>query len=165
LRFNVRHGYTLGSENEFVDVETFSDDVLEVQEAPIASAVVVDVKAKHSQASAPEDRASSEFNEDLEQTVQRSGDPVEYLPLVETREELTEGQDPSPSVIAFNESFGTSFRGELLSVSGEMAVVDGGAPKLSLLWKSFKFVDEIGEGVPKKKSWLTSETPSAAEKH
>jgi hypothetical protein len=31
LRFGVRHAYTLGSENEFVDVETFSDIVLEAQ--------------------------------------------------------------------------------------------------------------------------------------
>jgi hypothetical protein len=68
--------------------------------------------------------------------VQRSRDPVEDLTLIKTHEELPEGQDPSPSVAAFNESFGTSFRGELLSVSGENAVVDGGAPKLSLLWKS-----------------------------
>jgi hypothetical protein len=83
--------------------------------------------------------------------VQRSGDSIEDLPLVETREELPEGQDPSPSVTAFNESFGTSFRGELLSVSGGMTIVDGGAPKLSLLWKSPKFVDETREGVPKKK--------------
>jgi hypothetical protein len=32
-----------------------------------------------------------------------------------------------------------------------MAVVYGGAPKLSLLWKSPKFVDETGEGTLKKK--------------
>jgi hypothetical protein len=32
-----------------------------------------------------------------------------------------------------------------------MAVVDGGAPKVSLLWKFPKFVDETGEGLPKKK--------------
>jgi hypothetical protein len=38
----------------------------------------------------------------------------------------------------------------LLSVSGKVAIVDGGAPKLSLLWKSLKFVDETGEGVPTK---------------
>jgi hypothetical protein len=165
LRFNVHRSYALGFENEFVDVETFSDGVLEVQEAPIGSAAAVDVKAKPSQAFAPEDRASPEFNEDLEWTVQASGDPIEDLPLVETREELPEGQDPSPSVVGFNETFGTSFRGELLSVNGEMAVVDGGGPKLSLLWKSLKFVDETKEGVPKKKSRLTGETPSTAEKH
>jgi hypothetical protein len=68
--------------------------------------------------------------------MQRSDDPVDNLPLVETREELPEGQDPSPSVAAYNESFSTSYRGELLSVSCETAIVDGGAPKLSLLWKS-----------------------------
>jgi hypothetical protein len=31
-----------------------------------------------------------------------------------------------------------------------MTIVDGGAPKLSLLVKSPKFVDETREGVPKK---------------
>jgi hypothetical protein len=43
--------------------------------------------------------------------MQRSDDPVDNLPLVETREELPEGQDPSPSVAAYNESFSMSYRG------------------------------------------------------
>jgi hypothetical protein len=136
LRFNVRRSYTLGSENEFVDVETFSDDVVQVQKAPTDSVAAVDAEGDPSQASALKDRASPEFIEDLERTMQRSDDPVDNLPLVETREELPEGQDPSPSVAAYNESFSTSYRGELLSVSCETAIVDGGAPKLSLLWKS-----------------------------
>jgi hypothetical protein len=71
-------------------------------------------------------------------------DPIENLPVVETHEELPEGQDPSPSIAAFNESFGTSYRGELLSVSREMVVAGGGASKLLLLWNSSKFVDETG---------------------
>jgi hypothetical protein len=45
LRFNVRRSYTTGSENEFVDVETFSDDVLEVQEAPTGSVAAVNAEA------------------------------------------------------------------------------------------------------------------------
>jgi hypothetical protein len=54
----------------------------------------------------------------LERIVQRKEDPIENHLVVETREELLD----SPSVAAFNESFGTSYRGELLSVSRKMAV-------------------------------------------
>jgi hypothetical protein len=80
----------------------------------------------------------------LERTVQIKEDPIENLPMVETREELPEGQDPSPSVAAFNKSFGTSYKGDLPSVSREMAVAGGGASKLLLLWNSSKFMDETG---------------------
>jgi hypothetical protein len=88
--------------------------------------------------------------------------------LIESREELPKGQDHSPPVIAFNEGFGTSFRGELLSIRGE--VLDLGddapkAPKFALLWTSPEFVGETGEGVPKKKSPLTGKKSSAVEKH
>jgi hypothetical protein len=41
---------------------------------------------------------------------------VQNPPLIETHEDLPEGQDPSPSMLAFNKSFGTSYREELLSV-------------------------------------------------
>jgi hypothetical protein len=34
-------------------------------------------------------------------------DPVKDVPLLETREDVPEGQDPSPSVAAFNKSFDT----------------------------------------------------------
>jgi hypothetical protein len=133
LRFNIRRNYSPGSENELVDVESFSDDVVEVEKAPIDSVVAADAEGAAPQPSALKDKASPEFAKDLERTVQRSDGPVDNLPLVETHEELPEGQDPSPSVAAFNESFGTSFRGELLSVSCEKAVGDGGASRLSLL--------------------------------
>jgi hypothetical protein len=66
----------------------------------------------------------------LELTVQRGDDPVKNPFLVERREELPEGQDPS-SVIAYNESFGTSFRGELLSVRGEVVDSDDDTPKFA----------------------------------
>jgi hypothetical protein len=46
---------------------------------------------------------------------------VQNVPLVETREDLPEGQDPSLSIVAFNKSFGTSYREELLSVGYEKA--------------------------------------------
>jgi hypothetical protein len=42
LRFNVRRCCTPGSENEFVDVETFSDDVAEVQKEVTTPVVVAD---------------------------------------------------------------------------------------------------------------------------
>jgi hypothetical protein len=58
LRFRVRHAYTLGSENEFVDVETFSDIVPE--------AVPAEAEAGTSQALATNDEASPKFAEDLE---------------------------------------------------------------------------------------------------
>jgi hypothetical protein len=66
--------------------------------------------------------------------------------LIETREDLPEGQDPSPSVAAFNKSFGTSHRGELLSVGCEVARNRGGAPRILTLWKSSALIDETGEG-------------------
>jgi hypothetical protein len=71
---------------------------------------------------------------------------VQNVPLVETREDLPKGQDPSPSIVAFNKSFGTSYRGELLSVSCEMAAAGDGASKLLTLWDSSEFMDETGEG-------------------
>jgi hypothetical protein len=66
--------------------------------------------------------------------------------LVEVREALPEGPDPSPFVAAFNKSFGTLHRGELLSVGCELARNKGGAPKILTLWKSSALVDETGEG-------------------
>jgi hypothetical protein len=71
---------------------------------------------------------------------------VQNAPLVETREDLPEGQDPSPSIVAFNESFGTSYRGELLSVGCERVDARDGTSKLLTLWDSSKLVDESGEG-------------------
>jgi hypothetical protein len=67
--------------------------------------------------------------------------------LVEVREALPEGRDPSPSVAAFNKSFGTLHRGELLSVGCELARSKGGAPKILTLWKSSALIDETWEGV------------------
>jgi hypothetical protein len=111
LRFNVHRHCTPGSENEFVDVETFSNDVAEVQKEvtmPVAAAVEV----ADPQPSGPQDEASPEFTKDLEMTVHMGENPVQNVPLVETREDLPEGQDPSPSIVAFNKSFGTSYRGD-----------------------------------------------------
>jgi hypothetical protein len=66
-------------------------------------------------------------------TVHRGENPMQNVPLVETREDLPKGQDPSPSIVAFNKSFGTSCRGELLSVGCEMASVGDGASTLLTL--------------------------------
>jgi hypothetical protein len=65
--------------------------------------------------------------------------------LIETREDLPEGQDPSPSVVAFNKSFGTSYRGELLSVGYEVADIGDGKSKILTLSKSPTLINEAGE--------------------
>jgi hypothetical protein len=52
----------------------------------------------------------------------------------------------------------------LLSVSDETTVADGGAPKLSLLWKSPKFMDGTGGDVPTKKLRLSSKVICGADK-
>jgi hypothetical protein len=89
-------------------------------------------------------------------TVHKGENPIENFPLVETREDLPEGQDSSPSVATFNKSFGTSHRGELLSVGREIVVVGDGASKLLLLSNSSKFMDETGEEAPKQAPELLS---------
>jgi hypothetical protein len=73
-------------------------------------------------------------------------EPVQDVALLETREDLPEGQDPSPSIAAFNKSFGTSHRGEFLSVGCEVARNRVGAPRILTLWKSSVLIDETGEG-------------------
>jgi hypothetical protein len=70
LRFNVRRHYTPGSENEFVDVETFSDDVVEVQKEVAAPATAA-AEVADPQPSGPQDKASPEFTKELEMTVHR----------------------------------------------------------------------------------------------
>jgi hypothetical protein len=139
--FNFQDNYPSGSENEFVDVDSFSDAAPEVRkesvpaaaaettaeaevtvpaEAPVAAeAIAADV----SQPALSRDEASPEFAKQLELTVQRGEDPTEHVPLVEVREVVPEDQAPSPSLAAFNKSFGTSYRGKLLSVGfGQLAL-------------------------------------------
>jgi hypothetical protein len=112
LIYNFHEHYTPGSENKFVDVDT------EVQKevVTIAAADATEVAEPR-----PSTKASHEFMRELELTIHKGEDPVQDVPLVEIREDLPEGQDPSPSVAAFNKSFGTSHRGELLSVGCEVA--------------------------------------------
>jgi uncharacterized protein YktA (UPF0223 family) len=146
LRLNVRRHYTPSFENDFVDVETFSDDISEVQKEIItvtADATTYAIKVVEAR---PSTEASSEFARELELTIHKGEDPVQDVPLIKTCEDLPEDQDPSPSVAAFNKSFGTSYRGELLSVGYEVAGIGGGASKILTLWKSLTLINETGEG-------------------
>jgi hypothetical protein len=71
-------------------------------------------------------------------TIHRGGSPVQNAPFVETHEDLPEDQDPSPLMIAFNKSFGTFYRGELLSVGYEKADTRDGTSKFLTLWEYLK---------------------------
>jgi hypothetical protein len=72
--------------------------------------------------------------------------------LLEIREDLPQGQDPSPSLAAFNKSFGTSYRGELLSIGYEADNIGDDTSKVLTLWKSPTLVDETGEGASEQTS-------------
>jgi hypothetical protein len=74
----------------------------------------------------------------------KGGDPTERAPLLEVREVVPEDQAPSPSLAAFNKSFGTSHRGELLSVGFETTGAGSKVSKILTLWKSPVIVDETG---------------------
>jgi hypothetical protein len=93
------------------------------------------------------DKASPEFPKELDLTVHRGEDPVQNAPLLEVREVVPEGQAPSPSLAAFNKSFVTSHRGELLSVGFKATSVGSGTSKILTLWKSPALVDETREGL------------------
>jgi hypothetical protein len=84
--------------------------------------------------------------------------------MIGTHEDIPDEQDPTPSVAAYNESFGTSFKGELLSVGGQVVGADGGSPKFSVLWKSPKLVSDIGGDALKKTLRLSAKTTITAEK-
>jgi hypothetical protein len=144
-----------------VDIDSFSDAAPEVRkdvvldiaaeapvadeapiaaEAPVVAAAAVDVSLPiHSR-----DEASPEFTKELELTVHRGEDPVQSTPLLEVREVVPEGQAPSPSLAAFNKSFGTSHRGELLSVGFKATSIGSKTSKILTLWKSPVLVDETG---------------------
>jgi hypothetical protein len=100
-----------------VDVGSFSDVATEVQKEVVTVAAADAIQVAEAR---PSTEASPEFTRELELTIHKGEDPVQDVPLVEIREDLPEGQDPSPSVAAFNKSFSTSHRGELLSVGCEV---------------------------------------------
>jgi hypothetical protein len=120
LRFDFHEHCPSGSESEFVDIDSFSDAAPEVRKEVIPDAAAepsaAAPEAVISQPADPVGEASAEFVRELELTIHKDEYPVTNVPLVEVRESLPEGQDPSPSIAAFNKSFGTSHRGELLSV-------------------------------------------------
>jgi hypothetical protein len=64
--------------------------------------------------------------------------------LIEVREVVPEDQAPSPSLAAFNRSFGTSHRGKLLSVGFETTGVGIKTSKILTLWKSSVTVHKSG---------------------
>jgi hypothetical protein len=140
LRFNFREHCPSDSENEFVDIDSFSDAAPEVQmevvpdtaaEPPISATVAAAPQSVH-----PHDEPSPKFTKELELTIHRGEDPVQDAPLLEIREKVPEGQALSPSLAAFNKSFGTSHRGELLIVGFVAASIGNGAFKILTLWKS-----------------------------
>jgi hypothetical protein len=147
-----------------VDVDSFSDAAREVRketspavaEKPVVAAEVVVHTESPAAAESPvaevpaADQASSEFAQDLERTIQRGGHPAENILLVEVREVVPEDQAPSPSLAAFNKSFGTSHRGKLLRVGFETSGVGGKTSKFLSLWKSSAIVDETGEEAPER---------------
>jgi hypothetical protein len=160
--FNFRDNYPSGSENEFVDFDSFSDvapevrketvpaaadestitaDVTTPAEVPAAEALAVEAPAAEAPAA---DQASSKFTNELELTIQRDEDPTEHASLVEVREVVPEDQAPSPSLATFNKSFGTSHRGKVLRVGFETTGVGSKASKFLTLWKSSAIVDEKG---------------------
>jgi hypothetical protein len=125
-----------------MDFDSFSDVASEVQKEVVvvatAAAEVVEARAST--------EASLEFAKNLELTIQRVGDPLQNIPLIETRADVPEGENPSPSMAVFNKSFGTSYCGELLSIGYEVAGVGGDASEILTLWKSPILINETGEG-------------------
>jgi hypothetical protein len=143
-----------------MDIDSISDAAPEVQKEVITNAAaeppVAATDTTVPQSVHPHDEASPEFTKELELTIHRGEGPVQDAPLLEIRENLPEGQAPSPSLVAFNKSFGTSYRGELLSVGCEAANIRDGASKILTLWKSPTLVDEI-KGVSEQTSRLPGE--------
>jgi hypothetical protein len=161
LRFNFREHCPSDSENEFVDIDSFSDAAPEVRkevipdaaaEPPVTATVAIVPQSVH-----PHDEASPEFTKALELTIYRGEDPILDAPLLEIREKVPEGQAPSPSLAAFNKSFGTSHRGELLSVGFEATSIGNGASKILTLWKPPTLVDETREEASEQTSRLPGE--------
>jgi hypothetical protein len=69
-----------------VDVETFSDDVAEVQkEVTTPIVVAADDEVADPQPSDPQDKVSLEFTKELEMTVHKGESPMQNVPLVEIR--------------------------------------------------------------------------------
>jgi hypothetical protein len=89
LRFNFREHCPSGSENEFVDVDSFSDAAPEVRKEIIPDAATEPPTATNNtdvpQSAHPQEEASPEFTKELELTIHRGENPVPNVPLVEVR--------------------------------------------------------------------------------
>jgi hypothetical protein len=133
-----------------VDIDSFSDVAPEVRKEIIPDAATeppaAAAEAAVSQPAGPREEASPEFIKELDLTIYKGENTVPDVPLVDVRESLPEGQDPSPSVAAFNKRFDTSHRGELLSVGCEVTKNKDDTPRILTLWESPALVDETGEG-------------------
>jgi hypothetical protein len=114
-----------------VYIGSFSNVVTKVQKEVTTAAADDAIEVAEAR---PSTEASFEFARELELTIHKGESPVQDVPLVEIREDLPEGQGPSPSIVAFNKSFGKSYHCELLSVGYEVADVGGGAYKILSLW-------------------------------
>jgi hypothetical protein len=149
LRFDFREHCPSGSESELVNIDSFSDAAPEVRKEVIPDAAAepsaAAPEAVISQPADPVGEASAEFIRELELTIHKYEDPLANVPLVEVRESVPEGQDSSPSVAAFNKRFGTSHRGELLSVGCEVTKNRDGTPRILTLWESSALINETGE--------------------
>jgi hypothetical protein len=91
-----------------VDIGSFSNVASEVQKEVVTVAAAATIAAGVVGAR-PSTEASPEFAKNLELTIHRGDDPLQDILLIETREDVPEGQDPSPSIATFNKSFGTSY--------------------------------------------------------
>jgi hypothetical protein len=139
-----------------VDIGSFSDVVSEVQKEVVivvaAATVVAEVVGAR-----PSTEASPEFAKNLELTIHRGDDPLHDIPLIETREDVSE-----PRSFSFHcclqQKLRTSYRGELLSVGYEVAGVGGGASEILTLWKSPILINETGEGASEQTLHLFGET-------
>jgi hypothetical protein len=84
LRFDFREHCPLGSEGEFVDIESFSDAATEVQKEIIPDAAAepptATTEAVISQPTGPRDEASPEFTKELELTIHRGENPIQTFP-------------------------------------------------------------------------------------
>jgi hypothetical protein len=89
LRFNFHEHCPPGSENEFVDIVSFSDVASEVlKEVAIVAAATVAAEVVGAR---PSTDAYLEFSKNLELTIHRGDDPLQNIPLIETRVDVPEG--------------------------------------------------------------------------
>jgi hypothetical protein len=81
LRFNFREHCPLGSENEFMDIEAFSDVAGGAAQEAGISAIAAETPIP--QPLHRQDEASPEFAKELELTIHKDENPVQDVPLLE----------------------------------------------------------------------------------